>query len=275
MNRKIVIMSRENPEYKGDYPLSEALIKYSKKNPNRYLETYDYICSKYTDNQSLNAYFKDMVKNHRGTKVMADQIRALITETQNGENIEEIINGINTTQQEITLGEIINNIPNFIDDNYSNPLYDQIEKDEDEIYILYWNRLKGEVGNLELLLSLVFKDCGISNDSTNLLYIHDKEWGIDGNELLIYDSEIKAKTNTDILEKLISENFSFAAAFQHAENLGSFFRNILELKWGERQLSDVMAEKENNPKIEDFISLRKEMDQIICPKKGNNSGIKD
>ena len=147
-------------------------------------------------------------------------------------------------------------------------LYVKIVKGDDEIYLLYWNRTKGLVNTPGVLLSLICKDCDIDKNSKsdNYLYIHDVEWGCKGDKLLILESNIKSETHEAILKELINRNFSFAAAFQHHNDEGTYFRDILECKFGEEPIFTALGKiekehtdcKEMLPKIvEKYKKVRK------------------
>lgn len=89
-------------------------------------------------------------------------------------------------------------------------LYEKITMDNgDMVYLLYWNLLGEKEFNVWHCIPLICKDCEIDMNVTiqeipdrHILYIHDDEWGKEGNRLLMKNSEPKEKGKEGILNKL-------------------------------------------------------------------------
>lgn len=151
----------------------------------------------------------------------------------------------------------------FVDDSLV--YYDIVTTENYQVYLCYWDQVRNKVDNLWQRLAIIFKDCEIDVQTPitnecdkNLLYIHDDEWGIEGNHLLMKDQKILLDSNRSVLELLIPL-FSYVATFQHTNVEGLYFNYILNLKFGEDQIADVMGDIEDDVSVTDFIQLRNKM----------------
>lgn len=153
--------------------------------------------------------------------------------------------------------------PDYVDD--SEFYYDIVTTRNYQVYLCYWDQVRNKVDNLWQRLAIIFKDCEIDVQTPitnecdkNLLYIHDDEWGIEGNHLLMKDPKILLDSNRSVLE-LLKPLFGYVATFQHTNVEGLYFNHILNLKFGEDQISDVLGGIEDDVSITDFIQLRNKM----------------
>ena len=123
--------------------------------------------------------------------------------------------------------ELLDKVRETLDDKM---LYEKIIMDKDNIvYLLYWNLLGANEFNVWQCLPLICKDCKIETNinatiqeipDRHILYIHDDEWGKEGNWLLMKNS--KPKEKEDILEAL-KNYFQYIATFQHTNIDGFYF----------------------------------------------------
>ena len=151
----------------------------------------------------------------------------------------------------------------FVDDSLA--YYDIVTTENYQVYLCYWDQVRNKVDNVWQRLAIIFKDCEIDVNASildigekHLLYIHDDEWGIEGNHLLMKDQKILLDSNRSVLE-LLKPLFSYVATFQHTNVEGLYFNHILNRKFGEDQISDVMGGIEDDSSITDFIQLRNKM----------------
>lgn len=236
--RKVIIVTREHEDYSNDYPLSNLINNKQQKQEKM--------------SKSNLAAFEFAKCNRESFDDWLDKLDKWNDDLSNFIAAEQYEEWCDIPDLPI---EPIDDCPVRKEDkkgckNCNKPLYDKIVvNDNDEIYLLYWNRTKGFAKELGVLLPLICKDCGIAEntESENLLYIHDDEWGGRGNALLIFNNKKLDETNGKILDKLIELKFSFAAAFQHINSPGSFFHQILNMEFGEKPLFERLGdmEKEN------------------------------
>lgn len=179
---------------------------------------------------------------------------------------DDLVDLLNITQRDVTEGALYDAIT--YEDESSKTTYD--------IYLFYWNRTIVKVKDLWQLLALICKDCEVDFDvpigeikDRHYLYIHDDEWGIKGNYLLMKYSNlinINTKENKDVLEKL-QNHFQYVATFQHYNIEGCYFNNILRCEFGEEQFGDKMGDMEDDNSIRDFIELKRKIEKQLLAKK--------
>lgn len=276
MNRKIIIISHDSEKYQvgAGYPLSK-LITEAKHISKSYISANCLIASKFTNLEALIDYLKCNKPDDVNLLTIKEFI---VTANPNPEsNIEQPSNVVD--EQPDKWCDVPEDLIKYYkeDEKSDNNPYDKIEIKNDnkvnEIFILYWNRIR-PVNKPGALLSLVCKDCQIDNSTDNMLYIHESEWlgnakssateDEKGDNLLIFEKKKTDRTtiNDDILKKLIELNFSFAASFKHIDAQGRFFKKILNLEFGERILQNEMGLIEKKTGIKDFINLKTEIESL-------------
>lgn len=158
---------------------------------------------------------------------------------------------------------LLDKVRNTLDDEQ---LFEKIKMDNgDLVYLLYWNLMAENEFNVWQCLPLICKDCKIETNinatiqeipDRHILYIHDDEWGKEGNWLLMKNSE--PKEGVGILNSL-KNCFQYIATFQHTNIDGYYFNNILNCRFGEDSIADKLGELEENKSFTDFIQLKQEM----------------
>lgn len=243
--RKIIIISRDDENYGKDNPLANLLKNVDSTSPNSsYLHSFDYIKSKYKSESDL-------------------------VELLRSNDIKPLKEARDFFTQIITSNADWYPIPNeLIKCQDNNNLYARIQNGYEEVLILFYNRTKKSVnGNPALLLSLVFMDCGNtdSDGTENLLYIHDEEFGIKENKLLVFDGKIDDTVkNQGLLQELVKRKFTYVAAFKHEIGNGRFFDQILKLDFGKKPIADEMKKIEEDKEISDFATLKSRINNIFC-----------
>lgn len=125
--------------------------------------------------------------------------------------------------------DYINRLADYYLKNMGNrPPYITITDKNSDIIILLWDRvpiISSGFNRLDLVLNIC-KDCGIEpiENNSNILYIHDKEWGIDADHQL-YTNTMKSDYITDSEYSEMKKYFNSAIAFQHisaAENITTY-----------------------------------------------------
>lgn len=133
--------------------------------------------------------------------------------------------------------------------------YYRFEDDDNIVTLFYFDRtLRKRVDNLAQFLFVICKDCGIdlldkTQQEDNMLYIHDDEWGVRGNHLLLKEHAIKDVTSDKkVMLEALQVKFSYVAAFQHINEYGSIFRDILDCKFGKNPVALQLNEMEKKNK---------------------------
>lgn len=241
MSHKIIIITRDtDPNYRDpNIPLGKLIVNTQDKIhlKNSYLAAFQEL-SKYGNSSDIVEKF--------GIRIDREWLKGTKKELKIPDNIFELLDKVKIDMQ----GE--------------KKLYDRITLDNGNIvYLLYWNLLGTNKFNVWQCIPLICRDCEIDTNATNLeiperhvLYIHDDEWGNEGNWLLMKNSEPKEKD--DILNAL-EYCFQYIAAFQHTNTEGFYFNSILNCIFGEDSIADKLGELEDNGSFTDFIQLKQEM----------------
>lgn len=237
--RKIIIVTRDHDDYKRNYPLSKLIKEKEGNRLTSNLAAFEFAQSIYENKTQFSHWLRE-----KGTEYYSNSLLNYI--------------GNQDVKEWVEVPEKLAVLPIPRDGSKTFLYYDKIVNGNDEIYLLYWNRTKGLAKDLGVLLPLICKDCGIVENtaSDNLLYIHDDEWGNRGNELLIFNKvnnykarkmflDEKEKILVVLLDKLITLNFSFAAAFQHNNSPGYCFHQILNMEFGEEPVFERLGRKED------------------------------
>ena len=153
-----------------------------------------------------------------------------------------------------------------------NQCYDSIQCNDKGVTMFYINRTirkKVEVDALPQFLYVICHDCGIDlndvNKEENILYIHDTEWGVNGEFVLMQNQKITSEAKPDkipLLEKL-KNKFSYVATFQHIDRYGGIFRDIIDGKFGGTPLSNKLGELENNDNCNCFEDLLESCETVL------------
>ena len=115
-----------------------------------------------------------------------------------------------------------------------------------EVTLLFWNRVQERTGTgvyggnaaalREGLIKAICADCGVEG-SDNMLYIHDKEWGIRGSKEVVVGGVSK-------LSEGVYSKFDYIAYFMHIAGGGTLFDNIVNRRFGESDLARMLAKAE-------------------------------
>jgi len=245
MSRKIIIITKDtDPNYRDlNIPLGKLIINSQEKilMKNSYLAAFQEL-SKYDKFSDISEKYEIRI-NRKWLKGTEEKKKLTIP--------NDIINLLDKVK---------------IDMQGDKRLYDVINLDNGNIvYLLYWNLLGANEFNVWQCVPLICKDCKIDINATikeiqdrHILYIHDDEWGIEGNRLLMKNSEPEKKEKEDIL-KALKDYFQYIATFQHSNIVGFHFNNILNCRFGEDSIADKLGELEDKETITDYIQLKQEM----------------
>jgi hypothetical protein len=271
MNKKVIIITRDDSNYSGTGNLAKALRSKS-----------SLVDSFYARFERLSKTGK--TKDENG-KLIWDASKVVNYNTKDPDYLlkwldcrwnewkskdptklrlpNDLVDLLNSTQRDVTEGALYDTIT--YEDESSKMAYD--------IYLYYWNRTIVKVKDLCQLLALICKDCDVAFNTPikdvkdrHYLYIHDDEWGIQGNHLLMKDSELIVDSNKNVLEEL-KNHFQYVATFQHNNIEGCYFNNILRCKFGEDQFGDKMGCIEDDKSINDFINLKRKIEKQLMEKK--------
>lgn len=129
-------------------------------------------------------------------------------------------------------------------------------KEKLQVTLVLWDQLSKEVEFVEKdyrlgLMKAICNDCQIDeNRDGNILYIHDKQWGLLDKQVELFnqlkdrevgwDDKIITKEELSALKKY----FSYASCFQHIGGEGSLFNNICQLNFGSDFVGRVCDEAE-------------------------------
>lgn len=141
-----------------------------------------------------------------------------------------------------------------------------------EIILVLWDKLIGvqdEVKCFELFIEQICKDCNLSEDGSNYLYIHDVQFtGKQSGDKLLMDKttcQSESKTNSQETSNeyaYFNKWFNYVALFAHDSNnmIGIFKDNILQFRFGSPFIVDQRdAERNSNT----FSELREKSDNIV------------
>lgn len=261
MKNKVIVITRDEEAYKTLYEKTKAsVIKEVLLFP-----YYDAICSRVHGLQDpknilkIYDYFKDNNIDKFGN-TPASVVSTLFSEwgfVDVGVNDESFIkydcfNDVGGIENVLTKIKVESDIR----------YYYRFEDDDNIVTLFYFDRtLRKRVDNLAQFLFVICKDCGIDlQDKTqedNMLYIHDDEWGVRGNHLLLNEHFIKDVTSDKkIMLEALKVKFSYVAAFQHINEYGSIFRDILDCKFGKNPVALQLNEFEK--KHQSFDELLKD-----------------
>lgn len=137
--------------------------------------------------------------------------------------------------------------------------------DNDKVILLLWDVLdqgKDEkIVPLGLFVEKLSEDLDVRPEDSNILYIHDKQFGNNSDETIlnkfngIFPGEYKIQPYYSTLEKC----FGYVATFRHQADFGNFQNYILKFKFIPT-LADIIAEEE--AKADSFQSLRENADKL-------------
>lgn len=132
-------------------------------------------------------------------------------------------------------------------------------KDNIQVTLVLWDKLEDATDFVEKeyrlgLIKAICNDCELNesdeNINGNMLYVHDKQWGLLNKQVELFnrmknrkidwDDEIMTKVEFDTLKKY----FSYASCFQHTGGEGSLFNNICQLNFGSDFIERVCDEVE-------------------------------
>ena len=246
MSRKIIIITRE-----GDYDGNEPLVKMMPAKGERG----NYPSSCFFGFESIYAppFFKLNEQDKRVVDFgqLGIKLKSLGFSEDCLDGQADWLEGVKEEWKKLSLNEELVKVFEAIAKEGQCKYIDKIEyKDDekdDEIFLFYWNKTEKRITDTWRILALICMDCGInfteSTEEGNMLYIHDDEWGKTGNEVLISNHQIKSDENIDLLNQL-KNKFSFVASFQHNNVEGMIFHDILQCKFRQDMLSNLLGEKE-------------------------------
>ena len=253
MSRKIIIITRE-----GDYDGNEPLVKMMPVKGKRG----NYPSSCFFGLESIYAppFFKLNEQDERVVDLeqLGSQLLSLGFQDDYLDEQTNWLDGVEEERNKLSLNEELVKVFEKIAKEEQCKYMDKIiyKDDEDEIYLFYWNKTKKRITDTWRILALICKDCGINfMDPTveeNVLYIHDDEWGKTGNEVLVFNHQIKSDENIDLLNQLINK-FSFVASFQHNNVEGMIFHDILQCNFEQNMISNLLGEKEEKQNKFDYL----------------------
>ena len=255
MSRKIIIITRDtDPNYSDpNNPLGKMIVEgkgISIPKKESYLASFQYL-SKYKTPELKGGYSTTEIAENYDVEIDDnDSVKWLNGEIKDLKIPYEIVN-------------LLDKVRIILNDE---KLYEKITMDNgDIVYLLYWNLLVENEFKVWQCIPLICKDCEIDMNVTikeipdrHVLYIHDDEWGKEGNWLLMKNSEPKGSDKEYILKSL-KDYFQYIATFQHVDFVGSYFNNILNCRFGEDSIADKLGELEDNVSFTDFIQLKQEM----------------
>ena len=257
---KIIILTHDDDNYENlSLPLGKALNN-AEDIIDSYYEAFESIIQKKElENMDFSCFHKWLVMNN----LFSHKIINLFTPQTDWKTFPEIPENIKKIRQVI--------------DNHNEirkPIYKKTNLDNgDVVFLLFRNRTKQMVNDIWQMMNLICKDCGIDVKQTiqgvenkHFIYIHDDEWSMEGNHLLMDNSEPKIEKNKDLLE-VLKKQFKYAATFRHTNTEGLYFNNILNCKFGYNQFSERMGIIEDNYHITNFVSLKEEIIKISEKKK--------
>ncbi len=137
------------------------------------------------------------------------------------------------------------------------------------IYFLLWNRLNifetDVIVDKQSFIDAILKDCQINEDEKVFLFIHDKQWGITQDKILLRrgeDNLVESEYATTVymLGEELANKLQYAACFKHVTG-GTLFDKILTGDFDAPQsINIVVAEAEEK---ETFKELREVLYQKI------------
>ena len=244
MSRKIIIITRDSdPNYSDpNNPLGEMIVEgrgVSIPKKESYLASFQYL-SKYKLPEYNGGYSTARIAEDYDVDVDVKWLNGEISDLKIPDDMVNLLDKVRNTLND-------------------EKLYEKIKMDNgDIIYLLYWNLLGEKEFNVWHCLPLICKDCEIDINVTikeipdrHVLYIHDDEWGKEGNWLLMKNSEPKGNDKEYIL-KLLEDYFQYIATFQHTNIVGSYFNNILNCRFGENSIAEKLGELEEDQTITDL-----------------------
>lgn len=255
MSRKIIIITRDtDPNYSDpNNPLGKMIVEgkcVSIPKKKSYLASFQYLC-KYKSRELDGEYSTLAISEDYDVDVNVNWLNGKISDLKIPNDMVNLLDKVRNTLND-------------------EKLYEKITMDNgDIVYLLYWNLLAENEFKVWQCIPLICKDCEIDTNVTikefsdrHVLYIHDDEWGKEGNWLLMKKSEPKGDDKEYILKSL-EDFFQYIATFQHTNIVGFYFNNILNCRFGENSIAEKLGELEEDETITDFIQLKQKITEEL------------
>lgn len=222
---KVIIITRD-----GEYDNSKALEYYSKG----LAIDWSYL------KEHIHYVFKDALI-FDGSQTFSTLSREPLISSK---ELEVLDNDSGTNWEDVYKDRIREKVDEYLKPNLP---YVRLDIEDKEIYFVFLNRMLGKFINqnssmrftsevkLYRFIKAICQDCEILDETGNLktadggnyLYIHDKEWGCDGEKLVKFGNDWREDITNAKLKELLEKCFSKIIVFQHTSS--SYHKSIKDL----------------------------------------------